>query len=140
MLKRLYAHIYVYPTDTKVVNFHFNTGDGIMSSQKQPMKTKLRMFSPTATPQTSSSQNVVKGYEVGPWDMTRSEPVFFHDTWLRAQAQSVLGKEVTLEEAKDLFSRIDVTTRQPIPQAPSRLRRPSALRRIFGLRRDEQAE
>ena len=36
------------------------------------------------------------------------------DNWLRYQAQSFLGRPVTIEEARELFSRIDVNTRQPI--------------------------
>lgn len=41
-----------------------------------------------------------------------------YETWMLSQAQSYLGRQaVTLEEAKELFKKIDITTRQPIPEA-----------------------
>jgi len=46
-------------------------------------------------------------------------PVDPHETWLRYQAASVLGRPASYEEAKELFSKIDVHTRQPIqPERP----------------------
>ena len=43
------------------------------------------------------------------------------NNWLVYQAQSYLGRQVSLEEAQELFSRIDVQTRQPIqPPRPRR--------------------
>ena len=47
-------------------------------------------------------------------------PIDPHETWLRYQAASYLGRPATFEEAKELFSRIDVHTRQPIQPAPPR--------------------
>lgn len=35
------------------------------------------------------------------------------DTWMRMQAQSFLGRKVSLEEAKELWKKVDITTRQP---------------------------
>ena len=44
-----------------------------------------------------------------------------HETWLRYQAASILRRPATLAEAQELFSRIDVSTREPIvPAAPRR--------------------
>lgn len=43
-----------------------------------------------------------------------------NNTWLIYQAQSYLGRPASLEEAQELFSRIDVHTRQPIVPAPPR--------------------
>lgn len=49
-----------------------------------------------------------------PWDprgLVSDNP---HDNWLRYQAQSVLGGPLpTLEEAQELFNKIDPDTRQP---------------------------
>ena len=40
------------------------------------------------------------------------------ESWLIYQAQSFLkSSNVTLEDAKELFKKIDITTRQPIPEA-----------------------
>ena len=47
-------------------------------------------------------------------------PIDPHETWLRYQAASYLGRPASLEEAQELFSRIDVHTRQPIQPAPPR--------------------
>lgn len=47
--------------------------------------------------------------------------VLSSNNWLIYQAQSYLGRQVSLEEAQELFSRIDVQTRQPIqPPRPRR--------------------
>ena len=35
------------------------------------------------------------------------------DTWMRMQAQSYLGRKVSLEEAQELWEKVDITTRQP---------------------------
>lgn len=47
-------------------------------------------------------------------------PVDPHETWLRYQAASYLGRPASIEEARELFSRIDVHTREPIVPAPPR--------------------
>lgn len=39
-----------------------------------------------------------------------------NETWLRYQAHSYLGRPVGIEEARELFSRIDVHTREPIQE------------------------
>jgi hypothetical protein len=48
-----------------------------------------------------------------PWDPKAMVPVDAHETWLRSQAQSILGRPVTKAEAEELFERIDINTRQP---------------------------
>lgn len=49
-----------------------------------------------------------------------------YESWLIYQAQSILQKqEVTLEEAKDLFKEIDISTRKPV-EAP-RATRPAGI-------------
>ena len=51
------------------------------------------------------------------------------DTHLMYQAQSYLGRKVGIEEARELFTRIDIHTRQPIEPA-----KPKAWwRRLLGL-------
>lgn len=42
------------------------------------------------------------------------------DTYLMYQAQSYLGRKVGIEEARELFTRIDIHTRQPIEPAKPR--------------------
>ena len=49
-----------------------------------------------------------------PWDLAGMVSDNPHDNWLRYQAQSVLGGPLpTLEQAQELFERIDPDTRQP---------------------------
>lgn len=55
-----------------------------------------------------------------PWNPAHMVPVDAHETWLRSQAQSILGRPVTMAEAEELFERIDVHTRQP-KQQPEQL-------------------
>ena len=51
------------------------------------------------------------------------------DTYLMYQAQSCLGRKVSIEEARELFTRIDIHTRQPIEPAKPK----SWLARLLGL-------
>lgn len=73
-------------------------------------------------------------YGMGPWEMSRVDPILPYDTWLMYQAQSFLCKPVTLEEAKELWAKIDINTRKPIATAKqSRLSAfLAALRARFG--------
>ena len=48
-----------------------------------------------------------------PWNPAGMVPVSPYETWLRYQAQSVLGRAVSLSEAEELFKTIDIDTRQP---------------------------
>lgn len=58
-----------------------------------------------------------------------------YKSWLMSQAKSFLGKDVSEEEAVELFKRIDVVTRQPVvaaaPSRPSGIL--SALRALVGV-------
>lgn len=38
------------------------------------------------------------------------------ETWLRLQAQSIIGKLPSLEEAKQLWQYVDINTRLPFPE------------------------
>jgi hypothetical protein len=59
-----------------------------------------------------------------------------HKTWLMTQAKSFLGHDVSEQDAVDLFTKIDVVSRQPIV-APETAPRPSgiltALRALVGV-------
>lgn len=63
-----------------------------------------------------------------------------YDTWIRAQAHSYLGRSVTLDEARELWSKVDINTRKPLPSGNpqtgplSRLLR--ALRAVSGEKQD----
>lgn len=46
--------------------------------------------------------------------MQRVDP---YETWLQYQAKSYTGQNCTVEEARELFSRVDVSTRQPFETA-----------------------
>lgn len=63
-------------------------------------------------------QELIVKFGERPWDprgMVSDSP---YDNWLRYQAQSVLGGPLpTLEEAQELFNKIDPDTRQPRPSA-----------------------
>lgn len=52
-----------------------------------------------------------------------------YDTWVRSQAQSLLGRLPTTEEAHELFQRISINTRKPLLAGSNR---PSALSRLLG--------
>lgn len=59
-----------------------------------------------------------------------------YETWLRSQAQSLLMRPVTLDEAKLLWDHVDINTRRPFSSAvrPSPLARLlGALRAVFGM-------
>jgi hypothetical protein len=74
---------------------------------------KLKIVSPTPTQPTSPLPTEVVGYGVGPWDLTRSAPILPMDSWELYQAQSYLGRtNVTMEEAKALWKRVDVVSRK----------------------------
>ena len=49
------------------------------------------------------------------------------ETWLRLQAQSIIGKLPSLEEAKQLWQYVDINTRLPFPEP----RRPGPLSRLM---------
>lgn len=51
-----------------------------------------------------------------------------YETWLRSQAQSLLMRPVTLDEAKLLWDHVDINTRRPFSSAV----RPSPLARLLG--------
>jgi len=46
-----------------------------------------------------------------PWDARAMVPVSSYETWLRYQAHSLLGRPASLEEAVQLFERIDINSR-----------------------------
>lgn len=50
-----------------------------------------------------------------------------YETWLRCQAQSIIGKLPSLEEAKQLWQYVDINTRLPFPEP----RRPGPLSRLL---------
>ena len=60
---------------------------------------------------TSGPERVTFGMK--PWDPAAMVPVDAHETWVRSQAQSILGRPVTKAEAEELFQRVDINTRQP---------------------------
>ena len=70
------------------------------------------------TPPPAPEQNDYYGWR--PTNARDQIPVDPHETWLRYQAASYLGRPATIEEARELFSRIDVHTRKPIQPAPPR--------------------
>lgn len=89
------------------------------------MSRKQRHLTPVTTDLRSqtSSVPVPSAKELYVWrpDRARDQiPIYPHETWLRYQAASFLGRPATLAEAQELFSRIDVNTRQPIQPAPPR--------------------
>lgn len=85
---------------------------------------------------SQTAQSLPKGLNYGwkPEHALAQKSLLSHDNWIMYQAQSILRRDVTLEEAEELFTRIDITTRQPI-RTP-KPRRPSgfvaALRALFG--------
>lgn len=46
------------------------------------------------------------------WDMANADPVMPLDTWFLYQAWSYLGSRCSMEEAKELWEKVDITTRQ----------------------------
>lgn len=64
-------------------------------------------------------QELIVRFGEKPWDprgMVSDSP---YDNWLRYQAQSVLGGPLpTLDEARELFDKIDPDTRQPRQDKP----------------------
>lgn len=76
------------------------------------------------------------GYGQAPWQVRNIKPVSVHESWMIAQASSILGMPVTLAEARELSKRVDFSTRKPIsaeaPQAASPHWLTRALRAVFG--------
>lgn len=63
-----------------------------------------------------------------------------YNTWLRMQAQSLIGRVPSLEEAKQLWQYVDISTRLPFPESRragplSRLL--AALRAVIGMNKDQ---
>ena len=89
----------------------------------------------TSTPMTNKENSPHKDarYEWQPEHATEQIPLRADESWLIYQAQSYLGRETTLQEAKELFMKIDVTTRQPIrtPEVRRSAGFVAALRALF---------
>jgi hypothetical protein len=108
------------------------TGDNIKSgSTKTSQMTSQDVISPT-------EQSIQSGFIYG-WkpDHALAQISYRPDeSWLIYQAQSILGTQnVTLEDAKEFFKIVNITTRQPIvaaaPSRPSGIL--SALRALVGV-------
>ena len=98
--------------------------------------TQSPMTSEDATSLTGQSQQPGSNYGWRPEAAKNQKSVREYESWLISQAQSYLGKrDVTLEEARELWDRVDINTRkekvQPVVSQPVGLK--AALRALFGM-------
>ena len=73
--------------------------------------------SPTVQPPPAAPATPTQAYGWRPERAAEQIPTDPYENWLRYQAKSILGRDASLEEARELFSRIDIHTRQPIQAA-----------------------
>ena len=72
---------------------------------------------PTVLPPPAAPATTTQAYGWQPERAREQIPADPYENWLRYQAKSYLGRDASLEEARELFSRIDIHTRQPIQEA-----------------------
>jgi hypothetical protein len=78
-------------------------------------RNRLVLVHKTPAPAVEVQQpKMIYGWQ--PAAATNQIPVHVEDTYLLYQAHSYLGRRVSIEEARELFTRIDIHTRQPIEQ------------------------
>lgn len=73
--------------------------------------------SPTAPRPAAAPPSYAQAYGWRPERAREQIPADPYENWLVYQAKSYLGRDASVEEARELFSRIDVHTRQPIQEA-----------------------
>lgn len=97
--------------------------------------TDPQMSTNTAMMKKETCSSRAGNYEWKPEAAANQIPLRASDSWLIYQAQSILGRNTTLQEAKELFMKIDITTRQPIQTPKSRRSAgfTAALRALFGM-------
>lgn len=79
-------------------------------------KTSLHLVISQTTPSVNEANNYGKWRAQDASKLVSSHP---QDTQLIMQATSILGRRVSLAEAKELFDSLDVVTRRPkVPAAP----------------------
>lgn len=95
-------------------------------------------LSSTVTTKMEPSLKEPLNYGVGQWD-SNLPPSYPEDNWLREQAQSLLGVPCTIEEAKALAKKFNLTTRQPIepPTQPTPSRFAAWLRSLRSGQREK---
>lgn len=91
-----------------------------MTRKQQQQRFTLVAPTPSPTVQSLSASPPATTQAYG-WrnEQVREQiPTYPHENWLIYQAKSYLGRDVSIDEAKELFSRIDINTRQPIQSDP----------------------